>query len=76
MELYRVFEPFFRPIPNFELSLYECWIDGQSDELTKEKGVRNEPSKRLGRKVPKMLSRNYDAHNVNVRRIIDLYGML
>ena len=45
MELYRVFEPFFRPIPNFELSLYECWIDGQSDELTKEKGVRNEPNR-------------------------------
>ena len=45
MEMYRVFEPFFRPIPSFELYLYERWIDGQSDELTKEKGVRNEPNR-------------------------------
>ena len=32
--MYMVFDTFFRPIPFFELSLYECWIDGQSDELT------------------------------------------
>ena len=40
MELYRMFYTFFRPRQNFELSLYERWIDGQSDELTKEKGVK------------------------------------
>ena len=38
--MYMVFHTFFSPIPNFELSLYERWIDGQSDELTKEKGVK------------------------------------
>ena len=45
MELYMVFHTFIRPIHFFELSLYESWIDGQSDELTKDKGVQNEPSK-------------------------------
>ena len=43
--MYRVFLTFIRPIPVFELSLYERWIDGQSDELTKEKGVQNEPNR-------------------------------
>ena len=42
MELYRMFYTFFRPIPFFELSLYESWIDGQSDELKKKIGVRND----------------------------------
>ena len=28
-----VFHTFFRPRQNFEVSLYESWIDGQSDEL-------------------------------------------
>ena len=37
MELYRVFHTFFSPIPSFELSLYESWIDGQSDELKNNK---------------------------------------
>lgn len=37
MELYRMFYTFFRPRQNFEVSLYECWIDGQSDELKNNK---------------------------------------
>ena len=36
MELYRVFLTFIRPRQNFSVSLYESWIDGQSDELKKE----------------------------------------
>ena len=36
MELYRMFYTFFRPRQNFELSLYEGWIDCQSDELKKK----------------------------------------
>jgi hypothetical protein len=42
MELYMVFHTFIRPIHFFELSLYESWIDGQSDELKKKIGVRND----------------------------------
>ena len=37
MELYRMFKIIFIPIQIFELSLYESWIDGQSDELKNNK---------------------------------------
>ena len=42
MELYMVFHTFIRPIHFFELSLYESWIDCQSDELKNKIGVRND----------------------------------
>ena len=37
MEMYRMFYTFFSPIQIFDLSLYESWIDGQSDELRNNK---------------------------------------
>ena len=37
MELYRMFYTFFRPRQNFKVSLYESWIDEQSDELKNNK---------------------------------------